>query len=466
MSTQFCPACGHENPDFLPNCESCGARVDVQSEGDVARAPIRWNIVGILAILLFAGVAAATFIPGLRDLRFEVKPTVRLKNPGDVLKLSFVELKALNEAHRGGDVRGLKKVLDKHGIAYADILLSRDGAARTLWLALWFLLIGLIGAAAFRRRIGRELGMAVFLAVLLQVVFWLRMCGFSLSSAFGSQLLIVKGDFFKGDFVSTIAAPSAFFFFCLAIIQFVGAQAAAALVTAVVERVAKKESCLHCNEAYPNNPTPPACPHCRVMIRRPTFQWSWVFVVALATAWLFSLGLKYGGAPLKFYYYCAESKSKELSATCKDAIALYNEAVRKDSEYMAGRRRVADVPYQLFIERSRTGADWRRSFVMVHPWKYIGFLAPLFMIGPFLLGWRLRSGSLQSAGASIPINWLAATVVAFLFFGFAGYEGAFVAAMRMHMLALLGWGVAGFVGALVGYRVGSASRLAADDESA
>ncbi|MCA9519531.1 MAG: zinc ribbon domain-containing protein [Myxococcales bacterium] len=463
MTTQFCPACGHENPDFLPNCESCGARIDVQSEVDFPRAPIRWNLVGLLSIVLFCGLGALAFIPGLRDFRFEVKPTLRLAKPSEVLKLSFAELKTLNDGHRSGDVKSMKRVLDKHGIIYLDILLSRDGVGRTLWAALWFALVGLFGTLVFRRRIGRELGLAVFFSVILQAVFWLRMSGFSVGSAFGSQLMIIKGDFLKGDFVSTIAAPSLFFVFCVAIMQFVAAQSMSALATAVIERVRRKDNCLHCGEDYPNNPTPPACPHCRVMVRQPTYQWSWVFVVALATAWLFSLGLKYGGSPLKFYYHCAESKQTKLSATCQEAIGLYNTSVRADKEYMAGRRKRADVPYHLFIGRSKQGDSWKRSFVLVHPWKYIAFLAPLFMIGPFLLGWRLRGGALQSAGLAIPVNWLAATIVAFLFFGFAGYEGAFVAAMRMHMLALLGWGVAGFVGALIGYRLGSSARMAADE---
>jgi hypothetical protein len=77
----------------------------------------------------------------------------------------------------------------------------------------------------------------------------------------------------------------------------------------------------------------------------------------------------------------------------------------------------------------------------------------VFFFAPLLLGWRLRRGALATAGAAIPLGWFAATVVAFVPFGLAGFEGAFVESLRFHLLAAVLWGVAGAAGAFIGNRL-------------
>ena len=88
----------------------------------------------------------------------------------------------------------------------------------------------------------------------------------------------------------------------------------------------------------------------------------------------------------------------------------------------------------------------------------------IFVFAPLLLGWLLRRGALPSSGAMIPLNWAAASIVALLFFDFAKYGGGFVVAFRAHLLALAVWGVAGFIGAMIGSRLRALGRSEFDVE--
>jgi hypothetical protein len=44
-------------------------------------------------------------------------------------------------------------------------------------------------------------------------------------------------------------------------------------------------------------------------------------------------------------------------------------------------------------------------------------------------------------------------LTALVFFGLGGFEGAFVESLRLHLLDLVPWCVAGGVGALAGYKL-------------
>jgi ribosomal protein L37E len=108
-------------------------------------------------------------------------------------------------------------------------------------------------------------------------------------------------------------------------------------------------------------------------------------------------------------------------------------------------------------------ARWqpRKSYlVFYHYWRFLLIPAPLFLVAPLILAWRRRRSRspLATAGAAIPLGWLAATLSGFVLLRLAGFEGAFFVNLQTYIVALILWGVVGFLGAMIGSWLGSRGR--------
>jgi hypothetical protein len=169
-------------------------------------------------------------------------------------------------------------------------------------------------------------------------------------------------------------------------------------------------------------------------------RWRFALLGVLLTALLFSGALKLLGPALGFYYRC------EIGVP--DARCAEGEADLVKS------RRQGSTAWVLFEDAEREGGKRRGERILVHTWKYMLYLSACFFVAPFLLAWRLRRRGFGTAGAAVPLGWLAATISAFVFFGFAVFEGAFLYSMRLHLFALFAWGLAGSLGAALGYKLG------------
>lgn len=520
-----CTVCGHANPIDAWVCEACTADLAQEMVHGWTRSPMIWWVVGAFLLLVTGPMAMSYLVSPLRGLSLHLNACIHLPPKSASKLLDEVPAKDLATVARGlrcqaapAAAKILKKAHIEHELILrnefkiclklqsrqrkaAQTALSKDDwttveraigcatmvdaeKATTLlnekkiayqvtvdssptigWPALFFALAAALLTLLTRRRIGREIGLASLVGIVVQIVFWIGAQGWNLA-ALVAQLHITKGAV-DGSAISAsnIVMPMVAFIAFVGVTYWLCAQASAALAQVVIERVTRKSSCLACGKHYANKPLPRACPSCGVGVSHARLNWSWILVAVAATAWLYFLAMTYGSGPLGVYHKC---DLKKLSDRCQTALKAYRSDVLKDTEYVARRKRSPDTAWNYY--RNIHSVQNRNQFILLHTTKYVGYWALLFFFAPFFLAWRLGGKGLQSAGISIPLSWGAAMMIGFLFFEMAAYtQTAFVLSMRLHMIALFGWGVAGFLGAMLGYKLGSrggADLLADLDDSA
>jgi len=436
MSTTFCPACGEENPREASACGTCGASLDPEQQDALARRrpSFRWAAAGACLGLVLAPLLLAHLVGPLQRLAFRPTVEVHLRNGPPFSDEDRSTLQDLAAA----DSRPFDDVLLLFGggeLARSPVV--RGSLARLLWPALFFLAGGAATALIFRRRVHREVALAAAVLLLAQAALWLQ--------AMDGRFAMLARPLFVVSSTGVYQLPCGLFLLLAQLLFFGAAITGAAAGATGVELATRRATCVFCGGRFPARPLPPACPHCHAIVRRGRVRWRWVLVGTTGTALLFSLLLGLGGPGLRFYDRCPLDK---LSATCQVARRALSSGDPGGTSWRA------------FATSREPGRGRKPEIVVLHSWKYAGWLALAFVPAPLLLAWRLRSGALPTAGMSIAVGWLASTAAALAFFGLASFEGAFMVSLRLHLLAMLLWGPAGAIGALLGTRLaGLAGRL-------
>ena len=314
------------------------------------------------------------------------------------------------------------------------VLASSADLSEVFGLTLAFGVAGLAAAAAFAGRYLREVVLGATVGVFAQFVIWLFM-----ARAAGGRL---RGDLWisGGDFVMRGPAP-------ILMVQLLLSMLFAAMVFALAAWIAREQltgraTCVRCHESHALRPVPPVrCPRCDAEQDRDGVQWPWVMLVALVTTIVFAVFVVWLREPLGFALEC----HGKMSTPCLEARG--------------------DARYTIFVT-SMSAHEF--VFWAVDQRRYVGISAALMLIAPLVLTFVVKRGSRASAGALVPINWLLASFVVMVALGdLGGSDAGFVFLMRMQVLALFAWGVAGVVGVLIGdgvrYRKGSAYLDAIED---
>jgi hypothetical protein len=307
------------------------------------------------------------------------------------------------------------------------VLASDAGLAQVFGLTLAFGLAGLVAALVFAGRYLREVVLGAAAGAVTQMLLWLYMAHAAGGTLRGDLWVVGEGFVMRGPapmLLTQLLIMMVFATMTLAFAGWVGR-----------EQITGKATCVYCHTSHSLRPKPPLrCPKCDAEQERDGVQWPHVMLVALVSMIVFMLIVAFLREPLGFALECSDPLSKEC---------------------IAARR---DDAYQIFV----TALD-RNEFVYwaIAQWRYIGFTAVLMFAAPLVLSFLVKRGSRASAGALVPINWLLATfVIMVVLSDLGGSDAGFIFLMRMQVLALFCWGVAGVIGVLLGdrlrYRSGSA----------
>ncbi|MBI5490106.1 MAG: zinc-ribbon domain-containing protein [Deltaproteobacteria bacterium] len=430
VATSFCPSCGEENPDDAAICGSCGVAMDADRRAETRRAPpLRWAAIGVCVALIAVPVTLTQLVPPLRFLAFRAVPETHVEG---AVPFSDREADVLRRmAARAG--RSVEEELSSLGGAkLVRSPVARGGMSRVLWPALFFFAGGAGAALLFRRRLGREAAIAGGLACAVHVALWVQALGWKPSLLFGRSLYAVSTQ-------TVQQMPAAFFLMVLVVLFWAATVAGATSAARVREWVTRKGTCVDCGRDFPARPLPLACPSCHAPIQRSRVGWGYVLAGVAGTVALFSMMLVLLGPALRFYDRCAPD---EPTPCCKAAI--------KD---LGTRRQVESSSWRLYATRADPEHDRKVEAVVMHTWRYALWLSLAFIPAPLLLAWRLPRGGLASAGVSILLGWLAATATALIVFRLGAFEGAFVESLRLHLVYVIPWSIAGTAGAAIGNRL-------------
>ncbi|MBI5498660.1 MAG: zinc ribbon domain-containing protein [Deltaproteobacteria bacterium] len=430
MATSFCPSCGAENPDGTAICGSCGVAMDADRRAATRRAPpLRWAAVGVCVAAIALPVTLTQLVPPLRALAFRAVPETHVEG---AVPFSDREADVLRRmaARTGRSVE--EEISSFGGPKLVRSPVARGGMSRVLWPAMFFFAGGALAALLSRRRIGREAAVAGGLACAVQLGLWFQALGWKPSLLFGRSLYAVSAQ-------AVQQMPAAFFLMVLVVFFWAATVAGATFTARVREWVTRKGTCLDCGRDFPARPAPGACPSCHAPIQGSRVGWGYVLAGVAGTVALFSMMLTLLGPALRFYDRCTLD---EPTPCCRAAI--------KD---LGTRRQVESSSWRLYAMRTGSEQDRKTEAVVVHTWRYALWLSLAFVPAPLFLAWRLQRGGLASAGVSIFLGWLAATATALIAFRLGAFEGAFVESLRLHMVDLIPWSIAGTAGAMVGNRL-------------
>jgi hypothetical protein len=314
------------------------------------------------------------------------------------------------------------------GLAAKPLLLVHGGLWTLASVLLIFLLCGgLVGGLA-RRWLFRELIIGGLLVALVQWGLWtLRVHGEV--GALASGALVFAGS--SGEFWM----PPLLGLLMINLLGMATTLVAAAASRRAVQLATGQTLCEACERPFRIIAgSTLACPACGepVVADRRAVRWGYVGAAASGTAVVFALFVALAGPALGFYWRCDFAAP---DAACQRGIRAHDRS---------------DEMYFWRAARSRDGDPIPGS--IVHPWKYIGFCAPLFALAPFLLAARLRRGRARSAQLAALLAWPAATMAAMAALGFAQLESVIVLSLRLHLLAGFAWGAAGALGCWLGGR--------------
>jgi hypothetical protein len=395
-------------------------------------------------------VAAATFVPALESHFFSVKVEERTR----IRKIeSKAELEELREEIGNRPLReGMNYLPSGRPVHYSfgklrmvetvPLLLSSGSMITLLWTLIAFAALSLGTGAIAARRVTREVAVGSVLTVAVQWVFWIAMLG-------GSAMMLFTEPLHVESEGALLKMPPTLFLLTVGVLIVLASSGGARLGVWIREIVTRKTVCAHCGRTRSlRSDRSSVCPSCKTSAPVSRVRWSLVAPATGATLLAFFLVVSLVGPKLGFYYQC---DFNEISSECKEGLATYREAAEDESKSVI-----------IWREAGQSRKD-RGSGVVLHQWKYVGYLSLLFLFAPFLVAWKTTRAPLPSAGATILLCWLGATLVAMIFLGFAQFEGVFMVSLRLHVLAGIPWCVAGAVGALFGNRL-SADRMMAELE--
>ncbi|MFO7563876.1 MAG: zinc ribbon domain-containing protein [Enhygromyxa sp.] len=315
------------------------------------------------------------------------------------------------------------------------VLFSSAGLARVFGIAAGFGLAGLVAALVFAGRYLREVVLGATAGMMVQFLLWLYMARAASAQLRGDLWIVGEGFVMRGPAPILIGQLLLLMLFTALLFAFAG--------WVIREQISGKATCVHCHTPYLLHPRPPVrCPKCDVEQDRDGVQWPYVMAVSLATSILFALTVVLLREPLGFALECHGSGISEacMKARSNDDYSIFITAMSRE----------------------------QFTFWAIDQWRYLEVTAVLMLIAPLVLTFVVKRGSRASAGALVPINWLAASfVVMIVLADLGGSEAGFVFLMRMQVLALFVWTAAGVIGVLIGdklrFRKGSAYLDEIDD---
>jgi hypothetical protein len=394
--TSFCPECGTENSASAASCQRCGRVLDP------------------LATVIREGGPA-------RKLRGEVVATVAGISAALVVLAWLVSFSLQLTSRTVLRIEGERMV-------ETQVLFSAAGLGEVFGVALAFGVAGLVAALWFAGRYLQEVVLGATAGMMVQFLLWLYMARAAGASLRGDLWVVGEGFVMRG--------PAPILFTQLLLLMLFTALLFAFAGWIIREQVSGNATCVRCHQSYLLHPTPPVrCPKCDAEQDRDGVQWPWVMAVALVTSILFALIVVLLREPLGFALEC---RGSNISEACMKA--------RGNDDYTI---------FVTSLSRNEF------TFWAIDQVRYLEVTAALMLLSPLVLTFLVKRGSRASAGALVPINWLAASfVVMIVLADLGGSESGFIFLMRMQVLALFMWTLAGVVGVLIGdklrFRKGSA----------
>jgi hypothetical protein len=325
---------------------------------------------------------------------------------------------------------------DGEGFRAVELLAAEAGLWQVFGNVVGFAAAGLIAASVFGGRYLKEVLLGAAAGLALQALIWLAMVQKAGGSLGGDLWIVGEGFVMRG--------PAPLLLAQLLLLMLFGAMLAAFTGFVVRELITGKSECVHCHRSHAIRPQPPArCPHCDADQVRDGVQWPWVLVFAAAGTLVWALILAFAREPLGFALECRESLAADTLTPACDA------ALRNDD-------------FTIFVtERTRTSL----SFWAIDQWLFLEVGAAWMFMGPVALMFAVKRGARASAAALIPTLWLLASfVVMVVLADLGGSEQGFLFLMRLQVLALVIWGVAGALGLALAYKLRFRSEAAYLDE--
>lgn len=404
--TQFCGLCGHENLATVDRCASCGSVMSSEFDPESATAgrPLQWRWTEILLGTLTAALLMFTFVP--------------------VLRLVFMPLE-------------FPRYLPEVDAFAPNAILLRGGMVTVLPLLLVFAVAGLVLGIVANRSIYREVALGAVAGAAVHWFLWFVMAGWKVKA------LLLPLVALSGGGVS-IHLPPVLFLLTVHLLGVGCAVGAARLGVVLAELISGRTHCYTCNKIYSVRPTRPmACPACGTPVLHRGVSWVWAGPTMAATMVAFYLLVSLAGAPLKIYWPC---DFRNFSPTCRQGVDRYNEQQRLGGG-------------GIYYWANKVDRAGRKPGAILDSYRYLGLLAPLFMMGPLIIAWRCRRNRLRTAGVTVLLNWGGAFLVAMTALGFAQFEGVFMLSVRLHLMAGLVWCVAGAVGLGIGSKLAQGGGL-------
>jgi len=406
------------------------------------QVPIAWPWVGIFVVVLGLTAGLSGFVPGIRNHFFgvETKKVVLTKEVRSIKEMQRIREELDGVSLTPGSVRELSS---GGAVEYRDgrmflledtsVIFGRGKMIGLLWTGMLMFVVGLGLGALSRRRLAKEVVVASALVMVGVLVTWAVRVG-------GSRVLTAPLFVLSNGVL--VHSPPALFVLLVATLMLLLPPGGAMAGHGLVKIATGQETCPSCGERYSIVPDPPTvCPACGTdltFVGR--FRWGLIVPAIVATQLVYVGAVRWGGSPAGFYYRCDFSKPSDQ---CLDGVAMARDAAKRDS-------------HSVLVWRS-TNKQHHSVGVVLHQWKYIGFLSILFLFGPLVVAWRGKSKGLASAGLTLVLNWVGAFIVAMTVLGFGQFEGVVLLAIRIHIVAGLVWCLAGAIGAVIGHKLQAGS---------
>jgi hypothetical protein len=275
---------------------------------------------------------------------------------------------------------------------------------------LWIIPAGVIGVLS-RRRLHRELMLGGVALIIVQWLIWIARVKGEVGPLFSSPLRLYS----EGGGMVLPPLLGLLVLNILAILVAMGTAAAAGAIAARVRGEVPADD------------------------RRKTTRWGRVAASVVGSVLLFVLFVRILGPVFHFYWSC---DFHNPSSTCQAGLdRLYH-----------------SKPGDLYFWQVDHGDT--RPGVILDSFMYALFAAPVFAIGPLVIGLTTRRGRGVTAAWAAFLVWPVASLAALLFLGFAQFDTMIVMAVRLHLLAGIPWCLAGLCGAWLGNKLGPKVDLA------
>jgi hypothetical protein len=402
---EFCGICGAQNPSGSERCQQCGGLIAF--EGRQAIVPLAWRWVLVLAGALALMMVVVHITP--------------------IIKAFYLQLSAPS-----------RDVVLLWGRSFKLSIFARGGLVSLgLTFALFFI-AGTVVAAIAKRHLLREAAISGVIASLVLWVVW----AIQLDGKIG-MLLSTRINLMSHGGQLLLQLPGLMFLITINILATLFAVLGARLGQGLAEKMTSEGTCMSCGDVYKLSPKRPlACAACGMPLRRGHIAWGWIGGTVSALLLVYVLLVSIGGPRLSFYWQCDFAKPTE---SCKTGAKKYREArFSGNSSYFYWRQRRAGGHYPGGI---------------LHRWKYVGIVAPLFFFVGLIVAWKGGKGRLRSAALAVVIAWVAVTLTAFFALGFAQFSHVFLMSLQLHMIGGIGWCVLGMFGLAIGQRLGRGNEL-------